>query len=685
MNVFHSSSTPESYPSPCDLMRSPTTSMDPNGGLIPGGGSLGLMDPLGTNSGSGLSTPSEEIWDMDSNTVKRYATPAQDSSPFDPLIPPLTSDYDTADTWSNGGGGSSGGSGGPMYCSVPPQPQLFGSTNGQQDYGGGGGGQGDPPEKWSYCKPAAVPADAMDMKRPKSYQCHPCDKWFTSSGHLKRHFNTTLHKNATRQHGTRPGSNSLGPLPHSPVPPSSTGGGKLDFSGAAGGVILQAPAPGSLPGMHLYEQQASLVTAAASSVSGAATVVSPPNGNSITKFDNTTSLNNSNSTTTSSSSPYHMGPAVSMADIITVTSNSNSSSPNVISAATGVVSNVPNSSPLSYYCASPAASSSHSSHSPKITSAAGMGNNNPVNGTSNSKAPLGDISIDNYNNQSNVKSVQNCLYQDLSSSSPSPGTGSSSASAPLSVVSIPAQSTLQYNSNVITTNNSPSSSSMHDNSSSSMYSGAAAGGMLSQQQPSNGGGVDYHSTAAADQLFSTHAPQHPHMQYGGYQNYSNGIGNAGSPFASASDSSSAAAANMFSGNAVVGGEFTNGGGPLPSMGGYNMAPPPVSSHPPPAGTPNSMNGVSMDIGGSSSPYPMAPNTNNPTGPSGNLSKPAAVGKKGPKEKDYNGEFRCNECNKAFNKLCYLKQHNKSFHNGEKPYKCGQCGKRFPLEVLYQVR
>merc|ERR1719394_2290692 len=41
----------------------------------------------------------------------------------------------------------------------------------------------------------------MDVKRLKTYQCEACDKWFTSSGHLKRHFNTTLHKNAMKQKG----------------------------------------------------------------------------------------------------------------------------------------------------------------------------------------------------------------------------------------------------------------------------------------------------------------------------------------------------------------------------------------------------------------------------------------------------------------------------------------------------
>lgn len=48
-----------------------------------------------------------------------------------------------------------------------------------------------------------------------------------------------------------------------------------------------------------------------------------------------------------------------------------------------------------------------------------------------------------------------------------------------------------------------------------------------------------------------------------------------------------------------------------------------------------------------------------------------------------GPHKCFDCDKMFNKACYLTQHNKTFHSGDKPFKCPRCGKRFSCETQFQ--
>uniref|UniRef100_A0A1A9ZCM0 C2H2-type domain-containing protein n=1 Tax=Glossina pallidipes TaxID=7398 RepID=A0A1A9ZCM0_GLOPL len=47
----------------------------------------------------------------------------------------------------------------------------------------------------------------------------------------------------------------------------------------------------------------------------------------------------------------------------------------------------------------------------------------------------------------------------------------------------------------------------------------------------------------------------------------------------------------------------------------------------------------------------------------------------------NDRFKCLPCDKIFSSRCNLKQHNKIYHFGAVPYRCEECGKRFPTNAI----
>ena len=255
------------------------------------------------------SSSAEEIWDLDSHTVKRYNNASGDTassasgghgsmeSPlgsYGELPPPHY--VPTNAMWGPGN----------MYPQQqqtpqqqqhpvgPPQQQpppqhgfptnsgggvvphdLYGTGTTPNDWLHAAGGGGPPPN--SLKRPSSSgPGD--DAKRIKTYQCEACDKWFTSSGHLKRHFNTTLHKNATRHHHKSGGSPRIGT-------PGATNTSAMDNA------INMQQQPSTMPGM-LQQQDNNAVSS---------------NVASATSISN---LNSSTSTLNSSpshpSSPHHL-------------------------------------------------------------------------------------------------------------------------------------------------------------------------------------------------------------------------------------------------------------------------------------------------------------------------------------------------------------------------------------------
>lgn len=79
-------------------------------------------------------------------------------------------------------------------------PSDFPSTTTPQENGGTFQRSFDQPTS-SLPSSKGTSWKSNEARRPKTYNCTACNKWFTSSGHLKRHYNTTLHKNAVKSSG----------------------------------------------------------------------------------------------------------------------------------------------------------------------------------------------------------------------------------------------------------------------------------------------------------------------------------------------------------------------------------------------------------------------------------------------------------------------------------------------------
>ena len=627
--------------------------------------------------------PSEDIWDMDSNTVKRYnvmhggggnTLPPHDSFAF----PPLEGALDHR--WSNGVGAPHDGSGmmyaqqsfsphhHPAHLGPPPplMPHHYASEMNAMD-------------KWSSPSPSAsmpggppVVAEREDQKRPKSYQCEPCDKWFTSSGHLKRHYNTTLHKNAIRHRAmaSPPGSGLSGGGPLGP------GHKQMEsYMGAPQGMTPNGPplTPQDLPNAssllannsspydehsisNSYDSSSPSLpgrnAAAAANVPGGGPGAGGPNFAPSPHQADLGGLNNHDTSVGAASAPSSTssGPAPSASPSVPISSTTPSSSPSLYYNYHGQGGGPQQQQQPNR--ASPA-NNSGSPHRPDYHAGQpGMSpaNSNGVNGgklnpgvTSNSStpsgAPTGNGGAMDYNNQNMKVQMQppppgapSTLASLSSSSSPS---CLYTSSAPTSVAQRPGA--LAGGMGGLHNNSYSQSPQQNLQDCHGLYS------MESSLSP-----YDHNSNNSSNSISMQGGPGYEGgrndamfgVQYGGYAGYGNG--DYGAP---------------------------NGGGALYGPGDAYSA--------------YSVGGEENFDNSSTSTTSTTPGP--PTGPPAKMPKMKRMAAGDRAGNDVVGEYRCNECNKVFTRLCYLKQHNKSFHNGEKPYKCNQCGKRFPLETLYQVR
>lgn len=142
---------------------------------------------------------------------------SSDYSSVLPTVPGLKQDYNTIKAEYNGPTGLSQTGvlppastiGNKTYVSdisengshLTSSPSDFPSTTTPQENGGSYQRSFEPPTSSLPSGKNAPGWKSNEARRPKTYNCTACNKWFTSSGHLKRHYNTTLHKNAVKSSG----------------------------------------------------------------------------------------------------------------------------------------------------------------------------------------------------------------------------------------------------------------------------------------------------------------------------------------------------------------------------------------------------------------------------------------------------------------------------------------------------
>ena len=482
----------------------------------------------------------EDIWDMDANTVRRY-NPVPDTVSPGPV--PTTPTMYGQPQVQNKPGWESGSSLYPQYGAIRGQtPQ----TLPPQPISPGIGGP------WIGGALPVKGQSVVESKRSKSYQCEACDKWFTSSGHLKRHFNTTLHKNAVKQKGD----------------------GYLDgLNGGAFSIPSVESRGAPSPCMSLGEESSqSSVCEEFSSHSGPGHVCLTP-----------------------ASTP---GAVSSILSLNHPTSRTGNSSPNSYSS-----SNLPNVSPQML---SPPPSS--------------------VGLPDTASSPLSGLT-------QMVGVAPPSTPQPPSNSPLTPGSGIS----------------LSPNGNL---NGSPA----HKNRFSPFRAGPPPSSNSYKVQS-----LDQRSYPSYPTTFQSlsvpgqvsHYTGEVYMTSGSSYRGEGGYGGTGYT----AQYSTQYQPVVYNSTYDMGNNYLNHNSAYTDISGYVPGPGDTINI-----FPDNVRGMKLS------------ERDSPEGSEGSeISLKADP-----------GEFRCNECNKTFNKMCYLKQHNKSFHNGEKPFKCTQCGKRFPVEVLYQV-